>query len=118
MKTLVYLLIILVSSSCVVRDNPIIKITNNTNITLDSIEVFAHPSNKTVFRSIKPKDKIEGIISFKGISKQDGGIDLFVYNKSKRHVAGLSYYTNGGSLDYGFKVSIASDTIIVKRMGW
>ena len=105
-------------SSCFIRDNPKIKITNNTTETIDSIEVFAHPINKTVFRNIKPKEKVKGIISFEGIPKQDGGISLFTYINGKKKGKGLSYYTLGGSLDYGFKVFIETDTIIITRTGW
>lgn len=118
MKIVTFLLVILLLSSCVIRDNPIIKITNNSNSTIDSIEVFAFPTNKTVFRNIKPNEKVKGIISFEGIPKQDGGTSLRVYNEGKVRSRGLSYYTLGGSLDYGFKVSIEPDTIIVKKMGW
>ncbi len=81
---------------------------------IDSIEVFAHPLNKTVFRNIKPHERKNGIISFKGIPKQDGGIGMYIYYEGKPKLKGLSYYTNGGSLDYGFIVTIENDTILVE----
>ena len=114
MKFIVYILITFLFTSCIIRDNPKIKIVNNSDKLIDSIEVFAHPINKTVFRYIKPKDKVKGIISFEGIPKQDGGISMHIYENGKKRGSGLAYYTLGGSLSYGFRVSIENDTIIVK----
>jgi hypothetical protein len=118
MKVVFYFSFVVLLSSCFVRDNPKIKIINNTNETIDSIEVFAHPINKTVFRNIKSKETVKGVISFEGIPKQDGSIGMFIYNNGQSRGKGLSYYTLGASLDYGFKIYVENDTIIVENTGW
>lgn len=111
---IVFLTILISCTSCLLRDNPIIKIKNETSVTIDSLEVFAYPTNKTVFRNIKPNEKRNGIISFKNIPKTDGGIGAIIYNNNKSKFVGLAYYTNGASLSYGFKITIKNDTILVE----
>lgn len=101
--------------SCLLRDDPIIKIKNNSDKTIDSIEVFAYPTHKTIFKDIKPNKKVKGIIKLYGLSNNDGGYIIKTYSNNQMKQQGFGYFTNGGSLDYGFKAFIENDTIIIKH---
>lgn len=117
MKKIFFLLLItLLFYSCLIRDNPKITIINNSKEEIDSIEVFASSLDRTTFRHIKPNEKRKGIISFKNVPNQDGAYGIFIYNKGINTIQQpFGYYTNGGSIDYEFKVFIENDTIIVKH---
>jgi len=97
--------------SCV-KDQPAIRIVNNSGIAYDSIQIFASEHKKTVFKNVKPKDKMNGIIAFDDKNIGDGCYKLLLFKDGdlfKNECFG--YYTNGGSLDRKFNITIETDTI-------
>ena len=57
MKNLITIIVLISLISCI-RDNPKIKIQNNSSIILDSVIVYATSQDKTVFKNIKISEKI------------------------------------------------------------
>ncbi|AMC10252.1 hypothetical protein Lupro_02835 [Lutibacter profundi] len=113
MKNLISIIVLASLIGCI-RDNPKIKIQNKSSVKLDSVIVYATSQDKTVFKNIEIREKKQGIISFKNVPKTDGGYLIQVFkdgNLIKEN--GFGYYTNGGSLNYGFNIMIKNDTILI-----
>jgi len=114
MKYLILFVLTFSMFGCFIRDNPKVKVVNKSNLILDSVVVFAASNEKTIFKKIKINEKQHGKISFKNIPNVDGGYMVQVYyNGFLIKERGFGYYTNGGSLDYGFDIIIEKDTIII-----
>ncbi len=116
MKNFILFFISLSFYGCILSDNPKVKVVNKSNLLLDSIVVFATPSDKTIFKKIRINEKKYGTISFKNVPNTDGGYMIQTYKDGiiiKER--GFGYYTNGGSLDYGFSIVIEKDTIIISN---
>jgi len=116
MKKITILFIVLSTLiSCLFRDNPIVKIKNSSNKTIDSIEIFAYTSHKTVFKNVKPNERVKGIIELNNLSNNDGNYNIKVYSNNLMKQQSFGYFTNGASLDYQFNIAIEKDTILIKN---
>jgi len=101
--------------SCLPKNEPDVLIVNKTNVTFDSIRVFANDKNPTTFYSLRENEKVKGKIVFDKNKKGDGCYSILAYKKDSVVISqGFGYYTNGASLDREFNISIMKDTIIVK----
>jgi len=114
MKNILNILLIISLQSCI-RDNPIIVVSNKSDKIIDSITTFPDLDNNTVFYNFKPNEKRKGIILMNNLLKNDGAYGISIYENG--HIIkqkAFGYYTNGGSLDYGFNVIIENDTILIE----
>ena len=89
------------------------KNENMSSFVIDSIEAYANSNYKTVFKKIEPGEIRRGNILFKEMPKHDGVSIIKIYFNNKEKSFGLGYYTNGASLDYGFKIKIENDSIYI-----
>ncbi|MCX7551702.1 hypothetical protein [Xanthomarina sp. F2636L] len=116
MKTpLLLLSFTLLIFSCFPRKEPGISISNNCDVDYDSIKVFTSIEKPTLFYNIKANSRVKGKILFDNNKKGDGCYKILVYKEEiLKFNDCFGYYTNGASLNYGFEISIESDTLIVK----
>ncbi len=111
-----FVIILILTQSCIFKNNPDVKIKNESDYLIDSVILSAHPnSKKTVFKNIKPNETRKGNILFDNVPKTDGASSAVLYFNNKIKRLGLGYYTNGASLDYGFDIVIENDTVIVNH---
>ena len=111
MKRICIFLVYCFFISCV-KDQPKIRIVNNSGMAYDSIHIFALEYKKTVFKNIKPGDKMEGVIVFDDKNTGDGCYKLLLFkNEDLIKNECFGYYTNGKSLDRKFNITIETDTI-------
>lgn len=97
--------------SCI-KDQPEIRIINNSDMAYDSIQVFSSERMKTVFKNVKPGDRTNGMITFDDSNAGDGCYKLLLFKNGeifKNECFG--YYTNGKSLNRKFNIFIEADTI-------
>ncbi len=112
----VIILISLIFTGCLLRDNPKLKVYNKSDSSIDSIYVYAVIEDKTIIKNINSGEKRFGTIFFEKVPNADGAYMVKVFNNGKViKETGFGYYTNGASLDYGFKIEIKNDTIIINH---
>jgi hypothetical protein len=99
--------------SCI-QENPVITISNNTEINYDSIKVYSTPNFPTIFRNLGSKETMDGQILFDNKNTSDGAYTIQIYENGIiiRHES-FGYYTNGRSLNRKIKVVIEPDTLKV-----
>lgn len=116
-KIIIVLILISNLLSCLPKSEPNVLIVNKTNMTFDSIRVFANDKNPTTFYSLRENEKVKGRIVFDRNKKGDGTYSVLVYkNGNVINSQGFGYYTNGASLNYSFKIKIEKDTIVIKSI--
>lgn len=123
MKSTIIIIIIIsvLLTSCLPRNEPKIIVKNNTNIKFDSIRVYTSINLPTIFYELKPNQSVKGKILFDKNKKGDGCYKITIHKNgdvSKKECFG--YYTNGASLSRKFNIYIEKDTmkaiqIIIKQ---
>lgn len=104
----------LVLISCI-QDEPLVVLINESGEQYDSAQVFSTPNLPTTFNMLTTDDRRKGVILFDKTIQSDGTYGIKLYKGSEvvrsRY---FGYYTNGGSLNKNFKITIERDTIIVE----
>jgi hypothetical protein len=115
MKKQILLFLFPLSVISCVQNEPSLLLINNSGEQYDSIHVFSKPSLPTTFNHFLTGDKRKGKILFENNDKSDGayGIKLYKGGKVVRSEY-FGYYTNGASLNSGFKITIEKDTIVIE----
>ncbi len=113
-KYILVVLVLLLAIGCI-RDNPKVKIINDSGVVIDSAEIFATSKNKLLFKDIEIGQKRQGTISFDKVPEIDGSYQVILYKKGRILLQRpFGYYTNGASLNYSFRIIVEPDKIIIE----
>ena len=117
MKSLIIIFILTISlSSCQTEINAIFEITNNTENTIDSINIksFDHGLNP-IYLKLKPNESQTYSLNMSDLPKVDGDY-LLTYKTNKINSERFGYFTNGYPLEDRTEIKIQKDTIIIDQI--
>lgn len=104
---------ILIASLCFcllscINENPRVELFNNSDQTIDSVSIFVSTHClPLIIRDIKSQEKKKETLYFCDHLTGDGSYGIEIYDKGKIvSRTGFGYYTNGKSLNSGFKITI------------
>jgi len=118
MKYFLYIVSILLLSSCSSETKAKFEIENKTNFVIDSINIksFDH-ERKSQFIKLEP-DQIETYwLDMTELPKVDGDYLLtFKRNETSKELKRFGYFTNGYPLEKVTKIQIEKDTVIIDQI--
>ena len=118
MKYFLYIVSILLLSSCSSEIKAKFEIENKTNFIIDSINIksFDH-ERKSQFIKLEP-DQIETYwLDMTDLPKVDGDYLLtFKRNENSKELKRFGYFTNGYPLEKVTKIQIEKDTVIIDQI--
>jgi hypothetical protein len=118
MKYFLYIISILLLSSCSSEIKAKFEIENKTNHVIDSINIksFDH-ERKSQFIKLEPDQTETYWLDMTELPKVDGDYLLtFKRNRTNKEIERFGYFTNGYPLEEVTKIRIEKDTVIIDQI--
>jgi hypothetical protein len=118
MKYCLYIISILLLSSCSSEIKAKFEIENRTNYVIDSINIksFDH-ERKSAFIKLEPDQTETYWLDMTELPKVDGDYLLtFKRNRTNKEIERFGYFTNGYPLEEVTKIRIEEDTVIIDQI--